>query len=81
MIGAMRGIAMIKDEDSPSESESEVEVESEGEEIQGITDLEYFASMLQKAHGIALAKRESAWKWPKMSQNVCNNSDHTQQQH
>ena len=74
IIGALRGAAMIDDEENISESGSE------NDEIQEITALEHFTSTLQKAHDLAAAverKREKGRKRPKM---YGGNSNWTKQQ-
>jgi hypothetical protein len=69
IIGALRGAAMIDDEDDISESGSENDGDEENDKIQEITALEHFASTLQKAHDLAAAaemEREKGRKRPKM---------------
>jgi hypothetical protein len=67
IIGALRGTAMVDDEDDVSELGSEND-EDEIPEIQEISALEQFSSTLQKAHDLALAaerEREKGRKRPK----------------
>ena len=60
IIGALRGAAMIDDEDDTSESKSE---DNESDlEIQEITALEHFASTLQQAHDLAAASEQEQEK-------------------
>jgi hypothetical protein len=69
IIGALRGVAMIDDEDDISESGSENDGDEENDVIQEITALEHFTSTLQKAHDLAAAaerEREKGGKRPKM---------------
>jgi hypothetical protein len=70
IIGALRGAVMIDgDDDEISESESEGDSDEEIDEIQEITALEHFTSMLQKAHALAAAaerEREKGRKRPKI---------------
>ena len=58
IIGALRGAAMVDDEDNISKSDSDLEDDDgdeEGDEIQEITALEQFTSTLQRAHDLAAA--------------------------
>lgn len=79
IIGALRGAAMIDDEDDISESGSDDDVDEESDEIQEITALEHFASTLQKAHDLAVAAERAREKGRKRPKTYVGNSVRTKE--
>lgn len=70
IIGALRGAAIIDDEDDGDE---------QSDEIQEITALEHFTSTLQRAHNIAVAAEREKERGRKRPKVYDRNSDRTKQ--
>jgi hypothetical protein len=79
IIGALRGAAMIDDEDDISESGSEGDGDNVIDEIHEITALEHFASTLEKAHVLAAAAEREREKGRKRPKTYLGNSVRTKQ--